>query len=478
VNANDLLTLGLGLTEPWKVVGQKLDVNRWPSELRLAVEADRGVLYPCPTCGKLCKAHDFMEFSWRHLNFFQHHYLITARVPRVNCPDHGLRRVQVPWAREGSGFTLLFEQAVMIFAREMPVNAVARYVSVTDKRIWLVVTHYVFKAMGQIDLSGLCGVGLDETVTKRRHHYVTVFVDMDRDTRPVIFATPGKGKACFKEFAKFLKQREGNPDNVIEVVCDMSCAFLAAAEETFSNAAVTVDWFHVVQIFIKALDEVKRLESKEVKLPKGARWAVLKGMETWRNEEQLAALEELKERGLAVDGNGIPREGVAALGAQCRNQTGGTLAGNPIFRVRPGTCRGFGSARNGSQGAEYVSRAFAENPEALGVPAFKRTPGRTQWPLPGRSFAGQGLPERDHLHHYDLPDRGTHRRTSGRKISTVNVEDPTTFSPDVGSEHRWSPTPGSDLLSRIRTAGPLFFGAELSGDKPLGTYISRSVDLF
>ena len=148
MNANDLLTLGLGLTEPWKVVGQKLDVNRQPSELRLAVEADRGVLYPCPTCGKLCKAHDFMEFSWRHLNFFQHHCLITARVPRVNCPDHGIRRVQVPWAREGSGFTLLFEQAVMILAREMPVNAVARYVGVTDKRIWRVVTHYVLKAMG------------------------------------------------------------------------------------------------------------------------------------------------------------------------------------------------------------------------------------------------------------------------------------------------------------------------------------------
>lgn len=32
----------------------------------------------------------------------------------------------------------------------------------------------------------------------------------------------------------------------------MSPAFLAAAEETFHNAAVTVDWFHVVQIFTNA----------------------------------------------------------------------------------------------------------------------------------------------------------------------------------------------------------------------------------
>jgi len=125
VNANDLLTLGLGLSEPWRVVGQKLDVDKTPSEIRIEVEAARGEHYPCPECSALCKAHDFTEFAWRHLNFFQHHCLFKARVPRVICQEHGVRRVNFPWARPGSGFTLLFEQAVMILAREMPVNAVA-----------------------------------------------------------------------------------------------------------------------------------------------------------------------------------------------------------------------------------------------------------------------------------------------------------------------------------------------------------------
>ena len=300
MNANELLTLGLGLTEPWKVVGQELDTESNPSGLRLDVEADRGALYPCPECKKLCKTHDFQEFTWRHLNFFQHYCLIKARVPRVKCPEHGVHRVNVPWAREGSGFTLLFEQAVMPLAREMPVKTVARYVGVTDQRIWRLVRHYVFEAMRKLDLSGLFGVGLDETATKRGHHYVTIFVDMDRKTRPVIFATPGKGKTCLQAFAKFLKNRHGNPDNVIEVVRDMSPAFQSGAGKTFKNAAVTVDWFHVVQLFTKALDEVRRLEAKEFKLPKGARWTILKTLETSRTEEQEAALKELEERGLAT----------------------------------------------------------------------------------------------------------------------------------------------------------------------------------
>jgi len=98
---------------------------------------------------------------------------------------------------------------------------VAYYVGDTDKCIWRVVKHYVLKAMGKLDLSGLRGIGLDETATKRGHHYVTIFVDMDRETRPEIFAMPCKGKDYIKTFAEFLKKREGKTDNVLEVVCDV-----------------------------------------------------------------------------------------------------------------------------------------------------------------------------------------------------------------------------------------------------------------
>ncbi len=90
----------------------------------------------------------------------------------------------------------------MALAREMPVNAVARHVGVTDQRIWRIIHHYVMRAMSALDLSGVCGVALDETASKRGHRYVTIFLDMDRDQRPVIFAVPGKGKECLKIFAE------------------------------------------------------------------------------------------------------------------------------------------------------------------------------------------------------------------------------------------------------------------------------------
>lgn len=56
-----LLTFGLGLTEPWRVGDQSLDLSKKPSELRLEVEAARVERYPCPECGVPCKAHDLSE---------------------------------------------------------------------------------------------------------------------------------------------------------------------------------------------------------------------------------------------------------------------------------------------------------------------------------------------------------------------------------------------------------------------------------
>lgn len=293
MESNAIFSLGLGLTPPWKLVDQQLDSGKHPHELKLSIAAGRGALFPCPVCGKPCKAHDFMEMTWRHLNFFQHHCYITAQVPRTNCPEHGVKRITVPWAREGSHFTLLFEQVAMTMLREMPVLVAARHMEVTDKRLWRLIFHYVKKAISRLDLSKLTAFGLDETSSRRRHKYVTIFIDLDRSNKPVVFATSGKGKETVRAFAQFLREHGGNPENVLEVVSDMSGAFISSVKTHFKNADHTVDWFHVVQLFTMAVDEVRRTEAKSIAMPKTTRWAVLKNADGQLTEQQIAAIAEL-----------------------------------------------------------------------------------------------------------------------------------------------------------------------------------------
>ena len=297
MNSNEIMILGLGLQQPWEITGQILDTGKTPHELRLIIGAKRGAKYPCPVCGKLCSAHDFKEMTWRHLNFFQHHCYITAKVPRINCPEHGVKRVNIPWARKGSRFTMLFEQFAMTLVKEMPVLATARIIGIKDKRLWRIVQYYVVQALIELLLKDVHAFGLDETASKRGHNYVTVFIDLKRKEKPVIFATPGKGKETVKAFRRFLEEHGGQADNILEVVCDMSPSFLSGVKENFKEAKVTVDWFHVVQLFTRAVDKVRRKESKDKKFPKGARWATLKNADGSLTESQLTALAELEEYG-------------------------------------------------------------------------------------------------------------------------------------------------------------------------------------
>jgi len=300
VDSSDIFALGLGLAPPWKLVEQQLKIDVSPHQLHLRVEAVRGSLFPCPECGAECKAHDFKDLTWRHLNFFQHHCYITAPVPRTNCPKHGIKRATVPWAREGSNFTLLFEQVALSLLKEMAVSTVAGHIGVTDKVLWRIIDYYVTKSIGDMNLSHLKAIAIDETASSRKQKYVSIITDIQRQKHPVIFAYPGKDSEVLKVFSTFLEEHEGKPKEILEVVSDMSKPFKAGICKYFSNAQRTVDWFHVVQNFTRAINEVRRREAVSRPMPKDARWAISKGKENNLTDTQIEALAELEREGYST----------------------------------------------------------------------------------------------------------------------------------------------------------------------------------
>ena len=50
---------------------------------------------------------------WRHLNTRQFQTLVRARIPRVECPEHGVVRVKVPCTEPHGRFTPLMERFVI-----------------------------------------------------------------------------------------------------------------------------------------------------------------------------------------------------------------------------------------------------------------------------------------------------------------------------------------------------------------------------
>lgn len=283
----------LGLTPPWEVTETTLSLEEKRFDIRVGFS--RGGKFACPGCGKPTTAYDTSEQTWRHLNFFQYAAYITARVPRLDCGDCGVKQVEVPWARAGSGFTLLFEALVMALARQMPILAVAELVGEHDTRLWRVVHHYVDEARARADHSGVRQVGVDETASRRGHNYISIFVDLE--TRQMLFGTTGKDSATVRAFSEDLKAHGGDSVKVEQVACDMSPAFIKGVGEQMPKAQITFDRFHIQKVVNEGVDQVRREESREVVGLKKTRYLWLKnpGQLT---ETQAATIDHLTQHNL------------------------------------------------------------------------------------------------------------------------------------------------------------------------------------
>jgi transposase len=270
----DLFQRALGLDEPWQVVGVEFDAAQRRLDLR--VDFPKGSRFACAECGREgCPVKDTEEKTWRHLDFFEHHAYLTARVPRVVCEEHGARQVTLPWARERSGFTLLFEALVMALVKEMPVAPVAALIGEHDTRVWRIVHHYVDEAVEAQDLCGMERAGIDDTSFRRGQDYVTVFADLDE--RRAVYVTQGRDQRTVKQFKGFLESHGGAAENVTEVCQDMSEAYLAGVLKHLHAAEITFDRYHVRQKLSEALDQVRRAEATQHKgLLKNTRYLWLK----------------------------------------------------------------------------------------------------------------------------------------------------------------------------------------------------------
>jgi transposase len=280
-----LFAMALGIVSPWEVT--EVSFSTESNRLDITIDFQRGASFVCPVCGAPAPAYDTTEKTWQHLNFFQYEAYLHARVPRVNCPNEGcgVKQIQVPWARAGSGFTLLFEALVMTMARDMPVNVMARLFSVTDTRLWRVINAYVEMARAKEDYSVVRRIGIDETSVKKGHDYVTFFFDLDN--RKLLFGTEGKDNETVKDFIADLKSHGGDPEQITDAVIDMSKAFIKGIKEQLPNTVTTFDKFHLVKLMNEAMGKIRAEEAKQFpEFLKRSRYLFLKNPENLSAEEQ------------------------------------------------------------------------------------------------------------------------------------------------------------------------------------------------
>ena len=102
-NSTEIFGIALGLEKPWQVKDVRFEEVLGSRELHIHLTFERGSKF-MGNDGKSYTAHDTVERTWQHLNFFQHKCYLHAKVPRIVEKDGTTSTQEVPWARKGSGF--------------------------------------------------------------------------------------------------------------------------------------------------------------------------------------------------------------------------------------------------------------------------------------------------------------------------------------------------------------------------------------
>ena len=297
MDQNQLFTLALGVSQPWKIVSVEFSASN--KRLDILIDFSPGSRF---TLGGESKdkntypAYDTVEKEWRHLDFFQHECYIKARTPRVRLDNGSVQLVTPPWAGREKGFTMLFEALLLQLLKSMPVLQVEKLCRIGDDKLWNMIRRYVDDARELLDMSMLETLGVDETSIRKGHNYVTVFVDVEQSK--TLFVTEGKDSSTFSAFETDLIAHGGEAAQVSTISMDMSPAFIKGADTHFPNAQKVFDKFHIVKLFNTAIDKVRKQEQKELgkddgKILKDARWAVLKNKAnlTEKQKVTLASIE-------------------------------------------------------------------------------------------------------------------------------------------------------------------------------------------
>lgn len=289
----DLFAKALMVEKPWYI--HEIQFDQQAGKLEIWIDFERGSTFSYEdkelgVKGEF-KAYDTTQKTWRHLNFFQYQCYLHAWIPRVDLGDGKVRQVSAPWEGHTAGFTLLFEALILELVKVMPVHQVSQIMKTYDKKLWDMIKAYTEKARAEEDFSAVRVVGVDETAARRGHDYVTLFVDLEE--KRTIFVTDGRDQGVVGEFVGDLIEHNGAAENVTQVSCDMSPAFIKGVEDNLPDAAVVFDRFHVTKVINEAVDKVRKAEVGQNPILKNSRYLFLKNRDrlTMCQREQLETIQ-------------------------------------------------------------------------------------------------------------------------------------------------------------------------------------------
>ena len=291
----------LGLKSPWTVGRVSLDIKK--RRVDVWAEHPEGSSWPCPECLKGLAVYDHAEErTWRHLDSCQCQTYLHARIPRVECPEHGVRQVKIPWAEPKSRFTLLFERLAIDMLGECGVSGAAGILGISWDEGWNLMERAVARGRARKAEKAVRRIGVDEKAAAKGHKYLTLVCDLDQGT--VEHVSEDRKQQSLEAYYDGLTP--GRRAGIEAVAMDMWDPFVAATKAKVPEAAekIVFDRYHVMSHVGKAVDSVRKQEHRQLmeegdETLKGSKYLWLYGRENVPRSRRLE-FAGLKRMGLKV----------------------------------------------------------------------------------------------------------------------------------------------------------------------------------
>ena len=249
----------LSLQKPWKV--SRVAFASKEKEIDVCLEHRRGAKFTCPECGFVLPVYDHVPARrWRHLDHGDRVTWLHARLPRVFCLEHGVRRVSVPWALPEARYTLAFERHAVDVLLETDVLGGARLLKLSWHEAWHLMERAVERGQKAKKRRVIPRLGVDEKAVARRHQYVTMVCDLDRGT--VEYLAENREKTSLDAYYASLSQEQ--LAGIQAVAMDMWDPYISSTVAHVPNGRekIVFDRFHIMKQMNEAVDTVRKEENR------------------------------------------------------------------------------------------------------------------------------------------------------------------------------------------------------------------------
>jgi transposase len=250
----------LGIQAPWAISRVAWDTRG--ERVDLWAEHADDTRWPCPECQQTLPCRDHAdERGWRHLDTCQYQTFLHARVPRVDCPTHGVRQGRVPWAEARSRFTQLMERLIIdLILQGSTVMGACRIARISWDEAWGVMDRAVGRGRARKEARPIRYVGVDEKAFRKGHRYHTIVCDLERATVEYV-AEDRRVESLGAYYDQLTRAQQAA---LAGVAMDMWEPYIQATRTRLpdGDGRIVFDRFHLMREMTKAVDTVRKQEHR------------------------------------------------------------------------------------------------------------------------------------------------------------------------------------------------------------------------